>query len=1219
MQPTENERTRAQRSEVEEGLSQEIKMLKSHLSLKERKVQELEAKLLKTDQELDIKLANTTKELQGSKKQIKDLIDENRSIRQQMADLSSTSTSFEDLIRRKDSELAILKTDLKRFQDDRKRFEEEKYTITTKHNSIQTELRGTLAEMDAMRSQQAQLEREVADAKRALEDKATADAQAEILGRQIHDLKSELFSVQKELSRERQSRDDVKKIAESEMAHLQREYDALNDSKVTIEKEMYVQSDVTRRATEARVNAEGERKEYQAELQRLRKQFIELQEAKIESEAAVERTISRQASERQALLRRDLQFKERQVEELENDRGQLSTEVQRLKQMISDSDAFKIHHDQHKERLERELVTIKGRLTASENDNRALLNKVQQKNLDLARSNSRVSDTQRSRISQLATEKTSAEDEIKRLARQLEDAHLTINSLEKQKEKLSLSLEDLNHEVTREHRTTRNAEQASSTVNLQLADANRKLETERQLRNQAQNNTRAVQTALDGANKELAECHKQLTLLQKIFDPMMKEMDMGFDGTKPDLGRTIDLAQKLEASQQSLRLATERVTRAEAQLEDLRLQHQGEMQENDVRHANAKRALLEEMNHSQVNARSSPMHIRREWESRKPFSPVHTPSNQRHMSTDSVRSDRTDNTISFNNRMDLASELEMVQNQLQMSEMRSRHLQAQIDRSPTKMSSWQEESPSIRRVQKLTLENTRLHDMLDDSAKKVSALENSIHLGHLSLKEVQTKSHEELFDLITSQEQSRKSLVASHNAVIADLSDAKTSFDEMKHHKAAAEVELRDTKSELVDLQYEREQESASHGQLLQEFSDLQIRLDTETSKLVDVTASLNLYRARADEYYGKLEQAEIAVLKATRAEQFAKTQAREVEETCASIMSERKQMDSLVEDLQRQTQQYEERIEDISADFEGAVQAKKRLQHELEDYRSQRAMDIEDKETLVEQTRKKYQSELTTLTNELDVERENVIHSRSENGRLRDEIEELRSKWDDEVLNSSTWAKEKSRLDVALQDLSNSRDEAVNAHNDAQSKIVNLLSQVRSLRTNVDDVAAERDMLVKEKSGLQNRLNEAAGRLEDLSRTGSPSKRDVASADRELLELKSTLAQQEDIAVAAVGKMRRSEMLAQEIQRDIVTERETSVQLHKEKAALEKGMKDLQLKCIDLETKGYSSVSQDVRFLHGRIQEVNPTLLEHHFSHNANTFYVAGNPTRVARNQPDD
>ncbi|KAK8230710.1 myosin tail-domain-containing protein [Phyllosticta capitalensis] len=392
-----------------------------------------------------------------------------------------------------------------------------------------------------------------------------------------------------------------------------------------------------------------------------------------------------------------------------------------------------------------------------------------------------------------------------------------------------------------------------------------------------------------------------------------------------------------------------------------------------------------------------------------------------------------------------------------------------------------------------------------------------------------------------------------------------------------------------------REQEAANHAQLLQEFSDLHVRLDNEQSKLLDVTSSLNLYKSRADEYFSKLEQAEIAVLKASRAEQFAKTQAREAEEQCASIMAERKQMDGLIEDLQTSAQKYEERIEDLSADLEGALQAKKRLQNELEDYRNQRAMDIEDTETNMEQTRKKYSAELSSVTQELEFERQNVIRVREENGRLHEEIEELRSKWDDEVLNSSTWAKEKARLEITLQDLGNSRDEAVNAHNEAQSKIVSLLSQVRTLRTSVDDVAAERDSALLEKKSLEARLADAAHRLEELAHSESPSLRNAAEMDRELLELKSGLAQQEDIAAAAVGKMRRAEALTQELQKDIVAEREANVQLHKEKGSLEKKAKDLQLRLIDLETKGFSSASQDVKYLHGRIQELEKSLEEAH------------------------
>jgi myosin protein heavy chain len=1200
------EKKKSMRSEQEEALQQEIRMLQSQMSLKERKLQELESKLLKNDQDLDIKLANATKDLQASKKQIRELIDENRSIRQQMSDLSTTSASFEDVIRRKDSELAILKTDLKKFQDDRKRFEDEKHSLTTKHDSVQNRLRQVQAEMEAMKTQKAQLEREAADAKKALDEQTTANAQVEMLEAQLHDIKGELFQTQTDLNKERQSRDDVKRIAEAEHENLKRDFEALNDSKVTIEKEMYNQSDLTRRATAAREAAEKERKEYQAELQKLRKKFIELQEAKIEAETTAERNLTRQANERHAAAKRELDAKAQEAEQLDSERGRLAGKVQKLKQFIADSDNFKLHHDQDKQRMERELVTLRGRLTAAENDNKTMLNKLQQKDLAIARSNSRASDTQRSRINQLSQEKTKADEETKKLQRQLNDAQLMITSLEKQKEKLALNLEDLNHEVDREHKTTRTAEQQSSAVNLKLAEANRKLETEQNLRQQAQQNTRKVQSMLDTRDGELNEAHEHLRLLQKVFDPEGSKMPSSLDGAKPDLRQTIDLAQKLEASEHALRLATDRFSRAETQLENLRLQHQEDLQENDSRHQNSKRAMMEEMNASQVNARSSPSNLRKDWDNRKSFPAANggTPTNQRHLSkasNDSARSDRTVDTITYNNRMDLAAELELVQNQLQMSEMKTRHLQAQIDRSTPSRNSWQDESPSLRRVQKLERENFRLHDMLDDSAKKVSALEQSIRTGQLSLKEVQTKSHEELYDLINSQEQSRRSLLTSHNAAIAELADAKTAFDEIKLKKTSTEVELRDAKSELADLTYEREQEASNHAQLLQEFSDLQIRLDTESSKLDDVTSSLNLYKARADEYFAKLEQAEIAVLKASRAEQFTKSQAKEAEETCASIMSERKQMDQLVEDLQRQTQQYEEKIEDLSTDLETAVQAKKRLQNELEDYRSKRAIDLEDRETSSEQTRKKYQSELATLNNELEIERDNVLHARSENDRLHDELEELRSKWDDEVLNSSTWAKEKSRLEVALQSLSDSRDEAETAHNEAQGKIVDLLGQVRNLRTNVDDITNERDSLVRDKKGLESRLSEAAARLEDLSRSGSPSKRDAASLDREVLELRSMLAQEQDLSQAAIAKMRRAEGLVQEVQKDIANARETSAQLHKDKAHLEKALKELQIKYIDLETRGYSSGSQDVRFLHGRIQEVtiipntHPLLMTNH------------------------
>ena len=1191
-QIAEHDRNQSQKHERAEELIRDKKMLESQLHLQERKVADLEGKLLTSDQDLDIKLAGSTKELQGSRKQIKELLDENRQIRQQLSELSTTSTGFEDILRRKESEIAIFKANQSRHEAERKALENERNNLMSRHDSIQIRLREVQSEADATKLQKAQLEKEAASTKKLLEAKLSEDTQAgnsrRMLDEHIKDLKDQLFQVQTELSRERQSRDDVQMLGDHKLSLMQEEFDNLNESKITIEKELYVQQDTLRRAMEARTVAENGRKELQLELKKLRERFTEVETMRNEAEAVAERSLSRQANERQASIRKELELKQVQLEEVSADRERLASEVQNLSAVIADSDNFRSRDDQHKERLERELVTVKGRLAASENDNRALLNKIQQKNLDIARSNSRAGDSQRSRLLQLQTDKSKLEEENKKIARQLGDAQLSISSLEKQKEKLALSLEDINHEVAREHKASRNAEKTSSTITIQLAESNRNLETERQLKTQAQGNTRKLQAHLDDANKEIIECHRQLVLLHKVFDPECEEIAPTWESIQPRLSESIDLAQELEATQQTLRVTKEKWNRAETQLHELRRRHEDDMTEMDVRHSVSKRNLLEEINQNTLHTNRSPTHIRKGSEL-KPLSNISTPDRRQISNTtiDSGRSDRTVDTISYNKRMDLAAELELVQNQLQMTEMQNRHLKNQLGRSTPSNEMCQDESPSVRRVQKLEKENTRLHEKLDDSARKVSALERSLHSGELSLRDVQAKSHEELYDLLNSQESARKSLLHVHNDTVTELADAKSHFDNLRQAKASLEVELRDAKSDLQELSIASENNAASRGQLLQEFSDLQIRLDAETSKVLDVTSSLSLYKARADEYFGKLEQAELAVLKASRAEHFAKSQAREAEDTCATIMSERKQMDALVEDLQRQTQHYEEKVEDLAADLDGAIQAKKRLQHELEDYRSQRAMDVEDKEMSLEQTRKKYQNEFSTLTNELEIERDNVIHARAENTQLRDELEELRSKWDDEVLNSSTWAKEKARLEMTLQDLSTSREEAVTAHNDAQSKIVSLLSQVRNLRTTTDDLSAERDLLVKEKRNLESRLAEAGARLEDLAQGESPSIRNAAGMDRELLDLKSQLAQKGDVAEAAIGKMRRAEALALEMQKDVVAEREMTVSLHRDKASLEKSLKDLQGKVVELETKGFSSASQDVRFLNGRVKEV--------------------------------
>jgi myosin protein heavy chain len=1175
-------KAQAERSEQEEALEAELKMLQSQLSLKERKARDLEAKLLQVDQDLEVKLMTAQKELQSSRGKNSQLSAENREIQQQLAQLSETSTGYEDLVRKKESELSLLRSDNKKFEMERRNFEDQMRNLSAEREKAAERLHEVQAQLSAMKSQQSQLHREADDAKRLLEARLSEDAQADenrqVLDAQIKDLKEELYDAQMVLSRERQSRDDVLLLGEHKYQTLKDEYDHLNESKITIEKELYAQQDTLRRTMEAKTTAEQERDEAREEIRRLRVAKTQAEEARREAEIIGERAASKIAREREESLHKDLEAAHERLQWFEAECANLNHQIEDLNKLILESGEFGLKNDQAKERMERELHTVKSRLAASENDNRALLNKLQQKGLEIARSSSRASEASRGQVLSLQREKARLEEQNAKLNKQLGDSQVTIASLEKRLEKLQLNLEDLNHEVAREVQSSRNAEKASSNFTVQLAEANRTIESEKQLRAQAQGNIRTLQSTLDARDVELVELRGQLLSAFKTVDPESVPPMEADDGPDKFISKNFDLVRKIEELQQNLRVQTAGRANAEAQLSEVRA----------ARNESPTRRGLEDMDINEAPFNASPTQKRPKPNGRH-YSNTSTPPRRfanpdTDYLGDSIRSDKTADILSFNNRMDLKAEVEELQNQLQLAEMQNRHLQSQLERSEANSETYQDDSGRMRKLEQA---NGRLHDMLDKSTKQVSALEKAMHTGNLSLRDIQTKSYEEIYDLLHSQEDSRRALLHSHNDAIAELTDMKGHLERLRHDRAKMEVDFRDARSDLQEMSLAREQEATSRAQLLEDFADIQIRMDAETSKLADVTASLNLYKSRADEYFSKLEQAEIAVLKASRAEQFAKTQAREAEESCAEMMVERNRLEATIEDLQHQTQRFEEKIEDMSTDLESTVQAKKRLQHELEDYRNQRANDVEDKESSMEQLRKKYQAEFATLTKELDLTREEKLFKQAEITRLREELDDLRSKWDDEVLNSSTWSKEKARLQSTLSDVVASKDEAVTAHNEAQGKIVSLLSQVRSLRSSVDEITADRDGLLREKRSIESRLEEAKAGLEELANSESPSLRNAANIDKEILDLKAGLAQQEDIAAAAVEKMRRAEALVSEIQKDIVGEREASDALQKQKAALEKSLNEVQLKLIDLETKGYSTASHDIKFLHKRIQEV--------------------------------
>jgi myosin protein heavy chain len=97
-----------------------------------------------------------------------------------------------------------------------------------------------------------------------------------------------------------------------------------------------------------------------------------------------------------------------------------------------------------------------------------------------------------------------------------------------------------------------------------------------------------------------------------------------------------------------------------------------------------------------------------------------------------------------------------------------------------------------------------------------------------------------------------------------------------------------------------------------------------------------------------------------------------------------------------------------------------------------------------------------------------------------------------------------------------------------------------------LEEAEAVRAELLREKMQLENRL-------QNLDESGifsheTDPDRHPGSLEKKIVDLKSELAEKKDAAAAAIEKMRRAEMIATKAQKEIATERQSIVQLHKDK-----------------------------------------------------------------------
>ncbi|KAK2467941.1 hypothetical protein APHAL10511_000236 [Amanita phalloides] len=437
-------------------------------------------------------------------------------------------------------------------------------------------------------------------------------------------------------------------------------------------------------------------------------------------------------------------------------------------------------------------------------------------------------------------------------------------------------------------------------------------------------------------------------------------------------------------------------------------------------------------------------------------------------------------------------------------------------------------------------------------------------------------------DLQSSQRQvaelaEQSGIVQRSKDKLGDEFDPNQSRKQLQTEIGHLRQQLEVTRNEAVDVK----------RQLQKILQEEEISSTTSSAAQSKLRIIIDTYKAKEREYQERLESAEIARAKAARGEAFVRRTLSELEKAQADTGGERRALSDKLKSADLKVNELNAKIEEETRELSELNELRQRLAEELEDERANHLKDLAERDFTIDQTRKKYQAELAQLSEELQSQRDNISRLREENRKLRSDHDKLQLMYDDEAYNSGGWKKEKERMETKITDLTRAYEASTAAQTEQQSQIVALHSQVRELRSVLDDAEADRALLQKARRALQAELETIKLDHVDFSKLSTDQEFQRLQLKKQ--DLERSLEEQEDRVANAYDRMKKAEAHANECHIELGRIRVENSELERVNANLEKQIKELNVHIVDLETKSYANTPRSTvaRRMDNRIEEL--------------------------------
>ncbi|KAJ3985572.1 nonmuscle myosin heavy chain b [Lentinula detonsa] len=1124
-----------------------------------------------------------------------------RQAKEQVVEMDHTVTDYSNLIQKKDDRIAELLQELEQLAVEHQQASKEILELQSDLDTLAAELEAEKVDHARGDVSRARTQAELDELRSLLEAKTSEETRRNEVEKskelELTDLRSQVAKTQQELTDTRRSalenqgklRVDLEQSAR-ELASLQSSYEVL------AKQERDAQSAVAETRSALSELEKGKRS-MESELQSLRSRTFETETALAEVQKIKEASrlppfssLDRQLSAAQnkyhgiedvmLQLERDKTARERQFE---NVRKQFESESTRRSQLEKALSAQKV-----------EVAKLKDHNVKADRDLNKALKDLKDREWDIKQLESKQDKTIVEHVHVLEEAKRVTDRQLTDAQEELQKNAAYIRSLEKAKLRLTSEAEDLLRETERERMELRGKEKAVRNQEDRVARAVADVEQERRARQEAELQVRRMQLELQNTSRHADELSQQLLITRQSKSSLEAELEHlanetpGTDSLakvqRQYQARIAQLEEQVgisdDARLTAMRKLSERIQRQHADIRKL-ITDTGPSDSTFQSRLLHELQVLDDELASDIYSKNVP-------QSNHDIRPS-TPSSKskRHSSREAPRDT---NKFSDTQIVALKQQVQVLELQMAASERVRHHLETSIREMTADLENSDGSKQFLQQYRsRLAKENKRLAELLEEEADARRSAEAAQIDG---IQAVWAKFQKTIHDERQSYaklEETRKALHLQHRTMQADFKLQQTQLQDALQVKNTLQSQAAELNAQLEVAQ------SAISG-LKRQIHNKQMEEDIASSATSaihsDLRAATETFKSKEQSYQERLENAEIARVKATRAEASVRRTLSEIEKAQADTVAKLKSNEDLLRAAHQRIKELEKKLHEEGNDSVNLVELNQRLAEELEDEKTQHQKDLGEHEFASNQTRKKYQGTLSKRMLELQSQRDTLTRLREDNRKIRSDYDELQLRFDDEVYSSGGWRKEKERLETKIHDINKAYDASTAAQTEQQSQIVALHSQVRELRGVLDDVEADRALLQKARRALQAELEGIKLDHVDIHKLSTDQQFQRLFLEKQ--DLERSLDEQEDRVANAFDRMKKAEAFANECQIELGKVRVDNSELDRINANLENQVKELNVRIIDLETKSYASSSRPAtlsRKTDGRIEEITSQL----------------------------